>query len=250
MLSSKAAEELIEDQKHEDFEKKYNELVEEYMAARQRNGDLKDELVKRQERNIQREHEYRHVIDDLQTKIRDNSTRPLDDFQPKSDDAYLLEGIDLNDKEQAKQIRKLEEIQRKNQEFMEGTNCNKHIKDLHQAHEAILQELDNVQEQIGKHLRDNRDKILLEFDKKVSEIKDQLKRESEKQKDDQYDFKLKEKELNDHLDTMTQVAQKIDEDNQVLMKKYQELKIQYLSQKEEEGSDNKLLLKQIIFHKK
>jgi hypothetical protein len=49
---------------------------------------------------------------------------------------------------------------------------------------------------------------------------------------------------------MTLVAQKIDDDNRVLMKQYQELKIEYLSQKEEEGSDNKLLLKQIIYHKK
>ena len=45
---------------------------------------------------------------------------------------------------------------------------------------------------------------------------------------------------------MTQVAQKIDDDNRVLMKKYQELKIQYLSQE----NDSDLLLRQIIYHKK
>ena len=45
---------------------------------------------------------------------------------------------------------------------------------------------------------------------------------------------------------MTQVAQKIDEDNRVLMKKYQELKIQYLSQE----NDSDLLIKQNIYHKK
>ena len=45
---------------------------------------------------------------------------------------------------------------------------------------------------------------------------------------------------------MSQMAQKIDEDNQILMKKNQELKIQYLSQE----NDRELLLQQIIHYKK
>ena len=42
------------------------------------------------------------------------------------------------------------------------------------------------------------------------------------------------------------MAQKIDEDNQNLIKKNQELKIEFLSQE----NDRDLLLKQLIFHKK
>lgn len=45
---------------------------------------------------------------------------------------------------------------------------------------------------------------------------------------------------------MTQVAQKIDDDNRVLMKRKEELKIQYLAQEE----DKKLLLKQLLYHRK
>lgn len=45
---------------------------------------------------------------------------------------------------------------------------------------------------------------------------------------------------------MTQVAQKIYDDNGVLMKKHGELKIQYLSQE----NDRELLMRQLIFHKK
>ncbi len=45
---------------------------------------------------------------------------------------------------------------------------------------------------------------------------------------------------------MTSVAQRIDDDNRVLMKKNQELKIQFLSQ----DNDKDLLLRQLIFHKK
>ena len=74
-----------------------------------------------------------------------------------------------------------------------------------------------------------RKKIFETFDEKISEIKEQLRKEEEKKKDNQYDYKQKEKELNEHLETMTQVAQKIDDDNRVLMKKNQELKIQFLS---------------------
>lgn len=52
--------------------------------------------------------------------------------------------------------------------------------------------------------------------------------------------------MNEHLETMTQIAQKIDDENRGLMKKNSELKIQYLSQE----NDRDLLLKQLIFQKK
>ena len=45
---------------------------------------------------------------------------------------------------------------------------------------------------------------------------------------------------------MTQVAQNIDDDNRVLTKKNQELKIQYLSQE----NDRDLLLRELIYQKK
>lgn len=45
---------------------------------------------------------------------------------------------------------------------------------------------------------------------------------------------------------MTQVAQNIDDDNRVLTKKNQELKIQYLSQE----NDRDLLLRELIHQKK
>lgn len=47
----------------------------------------------------------------------------------------------------------------------------------------------------------------------------------------------------EHLDTMTQIAQKIDDENRALMKKNQDLKIQYMSQE----NDRDLLLKQLIY---
>jgi hypothetical protein len=45
---------------------------------------------------------------------------------------------------------------------------------------------------------------------------------------------------------MTQIAQKIDDENRNLMKKNSDLKIQYMSQE----NDRDLLLKQLIYQKK
>lgn len=56
--------------------------------------------------------------------------------------------------------------------------------------------------------------------------------------DSSADFKEREKELNDHLETMTQIAQKIDYENRELMKKNTELSIQVKSQE----NDRELLL--------
>jgi len=44
------------------------------------------------------------------------------------------------------------------------------------------------------------------LDKRVQEIKDDLAEQDKRKKADQYDFKEREKELNEHLETMTQVA--------------------------------------------
>jgi hypothetical protein len=38
----------------------------------------------------------------MQKKIKDNSTRPLDIIEEKTEDEYLLLGIDIHDKEQSK----------------------------------------------------------------------------------------------------------------------------------------------------
>ena len=73
-----------------------------------------------------------------------------------------------------------------------------------------------------------------------------FRKEAEKKKDSQYDYKQKEKELNEHLETMTQVAQDVDDKNRHLTKQNQELKIQYLSQE----NDRDILIRQLIFQKK
>jgi len=52
-----------------------------------------------------------------------------------------------------------------------------------------------------------REEIWTTLDRKLDDIKLQLKAEHDKkQEDSHYDFKEREKELNEHLDTMTQIA--------------------------------------------
>lgn len=101
---------------------------------------------------------------------------------------------------------------------MDG-NTGKHIKTLHEHHAGVLTEIDKAQGSLSNVLKKEREKLWETLDQKIAEIKEQLRLEAEKKKDNQYDFKEKEKELNEHLETMTQVAQNIDDENRVLTKK-------------------------------
>lgn len=65
----------------------------------------------------------------MQHKIKEHSTRPLDIIEEKTEDEYLLLGIDIHDKEQSKQIQKLKDINAKNSDLI--GNCSKQIKDIH-----------------------------------------------------------------------------------------------------------------------
>lgn len=50
-----------------------------------------------QMRYIKREQEYKEVIQNIETKIDLNSTKPLDKVEHKTEEQYLLEGIDIHD---------------------------------------------------------------------------------------------------------------------------------------------------------
>ena len=85
---------------------------------------------------------------------------------------------------------------------MDG-NTGKCIKELHEHHGGLLHRIDFAQFCLGNSLNKEREKIWETLDQKIAEIKEQLRKEAEKKKDNQYDFKEKEKELNEHLETMT-----------------------------------------------
>lgn len=74
----------------------------------------------------------------------------------------------------------------------------------------------------------------------------EIDKEKEKTGANTADFKQREKELKGELEAMTQIAQKIDNENVNLMKKNSELNIEFKSQ----AKDKDLLIKQIIQQKK
>lgn len=51
--------------KYIDWERKYYELIQEYNIEREQTDEYKNRLADKQERYIQREQEYREVIEDL-----------------------------------------------------------------------------------------------------------------------------------------------------------------------------------------
>lgn len=120
------------------------------------------------------------------------------------------------------------------------------IKLLADYHADVQVQIDQAEKVIGQRLLDKRNTIFGWLDERVQKIKDQLLDEAARKKADQYDFKEREKELNEHLETMTSVAQKIDDDNKLLQLKNQELKIKFASQED----DRDLLLRQLLYFKK
>lgn len=94
-------------------------------------------------------------------------------------------------------------------------------------------------------LKAGRDRYWEELKENLHMYKDGLKREEAKQKVLQ-SGQEKDKSNKETLELMSVMAQKIDEDNQQLMRKNQDLNIQYLSQE----NDREILIKQIIYHKK
>ena len=99
-----------------------------------------------------------------------------------------------------------------------------------------------MHELIAKVVIKQRESKWKELDRKLDDIKSQMRAENSKKQDASYDFKERERELNEHLETMTQIAQRIDDENRALMKKNAELKIEYLSQE----NDRDLLLTQLL----
>jgi hypothetical protein len=65
-------------------------------------------------------------------------------------------------------------------------------------------------------LKRERNKIWEGLEQRLEEMRDHLKREALKKKENQYDYKQKEKELTDHLETMTILAQDVDNKNRTL----------------------------------
>jgi hypothetical protein len=114
----------------------------------------------------------------------------------------LLEGIDISDKEQNKEILKKQELNKKNAAYLEG-NTNKNIREVHAHDTAINLQIDKAQQELQQTLKKERDKILEVLSKKIDDINETFRKKEAEKKDSMYDIKQKEKELTEALETFT-----------------------------------------------
>ena len=126
----------------EDLRSKYTKIMYEYQNAKEKTNELQVLLHEKQNRYIERESEYKDVIKQMDQAIEDNSSMPLKIIEEKTEDDYLLDGIDIHDKVQAKKIQRLKEINAKNTQLIGG--CSKNIKDIHEHHTKINKEIDKT----------------------------------------------------------------------------------------------------------
>lgn len=187
---------------------------------------------------IYREQEYRKTIDLLKKEIDENSHKPFHVYKDTTEDELQLQGLKLSLHEQKKEV-----IPKKQQGQPERQ---KEVKIIHSKMDELLGSIKQMQLDAANKLQSNRTKIWIQLDDNLAKYKAELNAENQNKKGDDFDFQEQEKTLKDRLETMSSMAQKIDEDNQNLTKKNQELRIEFLSQE----NDRELLLKQIIFHKK
>lgn len=110
----------------------------------------------------------------------------------------------------------------------------------------IVEIIDLVQVNTAKSLLNQKKDMCKILNAKYNNFQKKIDDEKEKTGENTADFKLREKELKENLETMTQIAQRIDNENVSLIKKNAELNIEFKSQ----AKDKDLLIKQIIHQKK
>ena len=226
----------------QDFRAKYNDILDKFMAERQDAYELRGHLIKKQENYIYREQEYRSTIQRLKDEIDKNSKKPFALPKEIGDDELELEGMKLVLNKQTS----LEKLEQQTKQSQCAHINQKDVKEIHNRLGAILEGISTMQVNAQSKLSQNRAKMWATLDENLKLYKDGLEKANAKRKDNEFNPTEKDRSNRETLETMSSMAQKIDEDNQQLMKRNQELKIQYMCQE----NDREMLIKQIIYHKK
>ncbi|KAL4469514.1 hypothetical protein ABPG74_004767 [Tetrahymena malaccensis] len=122
----------------------------------------------------------------------------------------------------------------------------KKLEEAKDYHKMIMDNIDNIQLKTSKIILDQEKDILRFFNNKITEIKKQFEEERIKKGKKDQDYVEKELKLTSKLEWIKNIAQKIDNENHNLMKKYMDLKAQYQTQE----NDREMLLKELIMKKK
>lgn len=77
---------LTNELRYEDWQTKYKEILEEYKLEKLKTTEMLEGLNQNQMRYIKREKEYKDVIGNIETKIEEHSTKPLEIMEEKTQD--------------------------------------------------------------------------------------------------------------------------------------------------------------------
>ena len=204
-------------------QKAYFEKWDEYLSKLDYTKKLESNLIKRQERYIAREQEYRKTIEELKSQITGESMNP-----------FRIEGKGGNlDDENSDGKPLVYAPTQKTQEIVHD-------------YKEIIDMINMIQTDTARLLLNQKKDMCKILNGKYNNFQKKIEEEKDKTGENIADFKQRQKELKENLETMTQIAQRIDNENINLIKKNAELSIEFKLQ----AKDKDLLIKQIIQQKK
>jgi hypothetical protein len=110
----------------------------------------------------------------------------------------------------------------------------------------IDQQIASIDTRVNK-LKDEQEKdIIRKFNSLLAKIKKGGEEKKNSNGESGDELKERENELQHHLELITNIAQRIDNENRALLKKNQELRNEYKAQE----NDRELLVRQLVQHKK
>lgn len=204
-------------------QKAYFERWDEYLQKLEYSKQLESNIIKRQERYIAREQEYRKTIEELESQIKNQSMNP-----------FRIEGKGGNVDEE-------EEIE-KSLVYVPTQKTQEIVHD----YKEIVNMINMIQTDTARLLLNQKKDMCKILNNKYNSFQKKIEEEKDKTGENIADFKQRQKELKENLETMTQIAQRIDNENINLIKKNSELSIEFKLQ----AKDKDLLIKQIIQQKK
>ena len=172
-------------------------------------------LIRKQEMYILREQEYRNTIVQMKKQIELKSQKPLELTQEKTDDQLQLIGLKL----QLNKDKGNAPVKTATTSKGEQVPIQKDVKNIHFDIEEIMSNIQTMHEDTKTHLGNHKQNLWSKLDKNLERHKKELMEENNRRQETNEDFSKVEKTLKDRLETMTKMAQQIDEDNRKLMKR-------------------------------
>jgi len=119
-----------------------------------------------------------------------------------------------------------------------GFEKNASIKNAHineKLQKKIVDQIDDITERVDKLKEEQEKDIIRKFNSELAKMKKKMEERKTSKGDSGADQKEREAELQHHLELITNIAQRIDNENRTLLKKNQELRSEYRAQEQERG---------------